>query len=121
MNSSTLGIYQQVPRSFNPPVHRNPRTKRDLDDRDMGKNRDDKKVRMDESKKLGYLLVTSGSITCPAVLKKIPCKNFAIVGRYCRHKNCKFAHDMFPNGYNDADKKVICHVIDNANNARFAN
>ena len=70
-------------------------------------------------KKIGWLHMPVGTIDWPRTLRKIPCKNYATVGRACHFSSCNFSHEKFPEAYTYADKKTICHVVDNADNAKF--
>ena len=126
MGSSTLGILAQAPRSYVPPPQPKETKKRDAPARSASgraQNDEAKKARSDEynqAKKQGWLVLTSGSITFPPVMNKIPCKQFATIGRYCRHNPCRFAHAKFPDDYERKDQKVICSIVDGAANASFA-
>ena len=125
MHSSTLGVYKQIPRSYEPPSKpesQNNSRKRLSSDSRRKDNVDNKKERTnnDKTKELGWLVVTSGFLKFPTTLKKTPCLGFSRVGRYCRFNPCKFSHGMFPDDYDRADQKVICHFIDNAENAKFS-
>ena len=62
----------------------------------------------------------TGIILFPNVLTETPCKNHAMVGRFCRFNPCKFKHGQFPGDYKQADQKVICHLVDNTQGAKFA-
>ena len=122
LHSSTLGIYKQVPRSYEPPVRQEsqPSRKRAGDARKKDDGDDKRQRNNDKAKESGWLVVTSGFLKFPQTIKKTPCIGYARVGRYCKFNPCKFSHDQFPDGYERADQKVICHFIDNADNAKFA-
>ena len=126
-NSSTLGIFQQPARSF--PVNRDPpRPKRDRDANSSNASRqtkrnssgDSKNIENEEAKKQGWLILENASLNFPDVLSKIPCKNHALVERFCRFTPCRFHHWSFPLDYPKADRKVICHLVASTEGAKFA-
>ena len=74
----------------------------------------------EEAKKQGWLVLDNGTILFPRIFTETPCKNHAMVGRFCRFTPCKFKHGSFPGDYPKADQKVICHLVDNTQGAKFA-
>ena len=102
-NSSTLGIFQQPERSF--PVAKDPpRSKRDRESDNSSAARQIKRTsngesrhnKNEEAKKQGWLILENANLNFPNVLSKVPCKNHALVGRFCRFTPCRFHHWNFP-------------------------
>lgn len=121
VNSYTLGVYQKIPYFYVPVAQKvSCSNNDDKEELKLKRPRKSEKGKYDDTKKEGWLILTSSTVRWPKTLKIQPCKNFYTVGSFCRHQSCCFSHDKFPSGYTCVDQKTIVHLVNGANNARFA-
>ena len=73
--------------------------------------------RLETPKKKYSWMDSKGTLTeWPSGLSVRPCNRFAQIGAWCKNMTCPFSHNSFPEGYSDADKKLIIkHEKNNPN------